>query len=34
LAVTKRYLELNGASISVQTRENVGSTFLVRLSPS
>jgi PAS domain S-box-containing protein len=34
LAVTKRYLELNGASISVQTHENEGSTFLVRLSPS
>jgi PAS domain S-box-containing protein len=34
LAVTKRYLELNGASISVQTRENEGSTFLVRLSAS
>lgn len=34
LAVTKRYLELNGASISVQTRESEGSTFLVRLSPS
>ncbi len=34
LAVTKRYLELNGASISVQTRKDAGSTFLVRLSPS
>jgi PAS domain S-box-containing protein len=34
LAVTKRYLELNGASISAQTRENEGSTFLVRLSAS
>jgi PAS domain S-box-containing protein len=34
LALTKRYLELNGASISVQTRESEGSTFLVRLSPS
>ena len=34
LAVTKRYLELNDASISVQTRENEGSTFLVRLSAS
>jgi PAS domain S-box-containing protein len=34
LAVTKRYLELNGASISVQTRKEAGSTFLVRLSPS
>jgi PAS domain S-box-containing protein len=32
LAVTKRYLELNGASISVETRENEGSTFLVHLS--
>lgn len=34
LAVTKRYLELNGASISLQTRKDAGSTFLVRLSPS
>jgi PAS domain S-box-containing protein len=33
LVVTKRYLELNGASIAVQTREDEGSTFLVRLSP-
>ena len=33
LAVTKRYLELNGASISVQTRKDAGSTFLVRLLP-
>jgi signal transduction histidine kinase len=34
LAVTKRYLELNGASISVQTHKDAGSTFLVLLSPS
>jgi PAS domain S-box-containing protein len=34
LAVTKRYLELNGASISVQTRKDAGSIFLVHLSPS
>jgi PAS domain S-box-containing protein len=34
LAVTKRYLELNGASISVQTRKGAGTTFLVRLSKS
>ncbi len=34
LAVTRRYLEINGASISVQTRENEGSTFLIRLSSS
>jgi PAS domain S-box-containing protein len=34
LAVAKRYLELNGASISVQTRKDEGTTFLVRLSRS
>jgi PAS domain S-box-containing protein len=34
LAVTKRYLELNGASISVQTRKGAGTTFLVHLSKS
>jgi signal transduction histidine kinase len=32
LAVTRRYLEINDASVSVQTCEKEGSTFLVRLS--
>ena len=32
LAVAKRYLELNGAKVSVQTRKNEGSTFLVHFS--
>ncbi len=34
LAITKRCLELNGAGITVRTRENEGSTFLIRLSAS
>jgi len=32
LAVAKRYLDLNGANVSVHTRKDEGSTFLVHLS--
>ncbi|HUX85716.1 MAG TPA: PAS domain-containing sensor histidine kinase [Chloroflexota bacterium] len=33
LAVTKRYLELNDAKVSVQTAKDAGTTFLIRFSP-
>ncbi len=33
LALTKKYLELNGASLSVASQKNVGSTFTIRFAP-
>lgn len=32
LSIAKEYIELNGGTISVQSRENVGSTFTITLS--